>query len=211
MEKVIFQDEQGQNLNRYKMTPVDGQTNIYDLERVATITRQGTPYNKEVGDHFLQVEDGMPVQKLSCTKSGTVYSLTGLTATSGVVVCIFQAPSTYDAGETFAAEDDYHGWQQYNIVTTNGEALKYKAFTGGATVIVVLDIDNRVINFKGDSAIPTALKNPTALTFVVGNGGTMGNYDGSAAKTVSIPKVTVLATSMPSYTLAVGEMYFSPN
>ena len=206
MAKVIFQDERGQNLNRYKMMPVNGQANTYDLERMATITQQGTPYNKEVGDHFLQVEDGTPVQILGCTKSGTVYSLTGLTVTSGAVVCIFQAPSTYDAGETFAAEDDYHGWQQYNIVTTNGEALKYKAFTGGATVIVALDIDNRTITFKGDPAIPTALKNPYAVTFSTGNGGDTGAYDGSAAKTVSIPKIT-LSTVAPTGTLAIGELY----
>lgn len=57
MAKVTFQDEQGQNLNRYKLTPVDGQTNTYDLERVGTITQQGTPYNKEVMDHMLQAED----------------------------------------------------------------------------------------------------------------------------------------------------------
>ncbi|MCY1715234.1 H-type lectin domain-containing protein [Caproiciproducens galactitolivorans] len=61
MAKVTFQDEEGQYLNRYKLTPVEGQANVFDLERMAAITKQGTPYSKEVMDHMLQVEDkGVP-------------------------------------------------------------------------------------------------------------------------------------------------------
>lgn len=61
MAKVTFQDEEGQYLNRYKLTPVEGQANVYDFERMAAITKQGTPYSKEVMDHMLQTEDkGVP-------------------------------------------------------------------------------------------------------------------------------------------------------
>lgn len=61
MAKVTFQDEEGQYLNRYKLTPVEGQVNVFDLERMAAITKQGTPYSKEIMDHMLQVEDkGVP-------------------------------------------------------------------------------------------------------------------------------------------------------
>ena len=57
MAKVTFQDEEGQYLNRYKLTPVEGQANVFDLERMAAITKQGTPYSKEVMSHMVQDED----------------------------------------------------------------------------------------------------------------------------------------------------------
>lgn len=43
-----FVDEQGQNLNRFLLTSVEGQENTYDLTRMATITQQGTPISADV-------------------------------------------------------------------------------------------------------------------------------------------------------------------
>ena len=57
MAKIIFQDEEGQNLNRFTITPVDGETNTYDISRAADITKQGTPINKATMDHMVQFED----------------------------------------------------------------------------------------------------------------------------------------------------------
>lgn len=57
MSKITIQNEEGQNLNRYKMTPVDGQANTYDLERVANITKQGTPFSPDTMGHYVQEED----------------------------------------------------------------------------------------------------------------------------------------------------------
>ncbi|WP_343274599.1 phage upper tail fiber protein [Ligaoa zhengdingensis] len=57
MARVTFQDEQGQNLARYKMTLVEGSTDTYDLTRMATITQHGTPFNKEVMDQMAQLAD----------------------------------------------------------------------------------------------------------------------------------------------------------
>lgn len=58
MSKIIFQDEEGQYLNRYLITPTDGSASFTaDLTREANITKQGTPYNKEVGDRLVQDED----------------------------------------------------------------------------------------------------------------------------------------------------------
>ncbi|WP_283608527.1 hypothetical protein [Faecalispora anaeroviscerum] len=58
MAKIIFQDEEGQNLNRYLITPTDGSAPFTaDLTREAVITKQGTPYSKEVGDRLVQDED----------------------------------------------------------------------------------------------------------------------------------------------------------
>ena len=57
MAKIIFQDEEGQYLNRYQLVPVDGQPNVYDLIRLANITKQGTPIYKETLDRLIQDED----------------------------------------------------------------------------------------------------------------------------------------------------------
>ena len=52
----------------------------------------------------------------------------------------------------------------------------------------------KYIDLEGRPTIPTALKNPQALTFT---GGVTGSYDGSAAKSVKIPSLTnnLLATA----------------
>lgn len=57
MAKITIQNEEGQYLNRYKMTPVDDQPNTYDLERAANITRQGTPFGPDTMEHYVQTED----------------------------------------------------------------------------------------------------------------------------------------------------------
>ena len=57
MAKIVFVDEEGQNLNRYQLVPVDGQPNIFDLVRMANITKQGTPIYKATLDRLVQDED----------------------------------------------------------------------------------------------------------------------------------------------------------
>jgi hypothetical protein len=201
MAKVIFQDEEGQNLNRYLITPTDGSAPFTaDLVRAATITKQGTPYNKEVGDHFLQTEDGAPVQVLTCTKTDTVYALAGLTATAGVIPCAFQADAPYAAGDTFTVDG-----AAYSIQTSSGSALASGAFVAGAIVPVILDIDAQTINIKGDPTIPVKLPNPAALTMSKGYGGQTGTYDGSVARSISIPQITISASSPGA--LSAGDLW----
>ena len=58
MAKIVFQDEVGQNLNRYLITPTDGSAPFTaDLARAADITKQGTPIYKETLDRLVQDED----------------------------------------------------------------------------------------------------------------------------------------------------------
>lgn len=57
MAKITIQNEEGQYLNRYKMTPVDDQPNTYDLERAANITKQGTPFGPDTMEHYVQADD----------------------------------------------------------------------------------------------------------------------------------------------------------
>lgn len=54
-----FVDEQGQNLNRFLLTPVDSQENTYDLTRMAIITQQGTPISADVMNNIVDELNGM--------------------------------------------------------------------------------------------------------------------------------------------------------
>lgn len=146
MAKIVIQNEEGQNLNRYKMTQVAGQETVFDLERMATITKQGTPYSEDTLGHYVQNED---VAALStAVQSATV---------------------------------------------------------GGAAV----PKSSTTLQLPAYPVIPTALKSPYALTVSVGNGGSALAYDGSAAQSISIPKLTLSTTATPAYTLATGELYLS--
>lgn len=159
MARIVFQDEEGQNLNRYLITPTDGSAPfLADLTRAATITHQGTPYNKEVGDHFLQVEDGTPIQTFSCTKSGTNYALTGLTATAGLVSCVFRADTTYKAGDTFTVE----GTEVSVLSADNSSMLPAIFFSSGETVSFFYDIENHKVYFQ-KCANQAARLNGTAI------------------------------------------------
>lgn len=144
MAKITIQNEEGQNLNRYLITPTDGSTPFTaDLARAANITKQGTPFDPDTMGHYVQAED---IADLStAVQSATVGGA---------------------------------------AVSKSGTALQLPAYP----------------------TVPTSLKDPNALTFAVGIGGATGTFDGSAAKTVSIPKLTV-ATADPGYTLATGELY----
>ncbi len=81
------------------------------------------------------------------------------------------------------------------------------ATVGGAAV----PKSGTALQFPAYPVTPTSLKNPNTLTVGVGNGGNSLSYDGSAAQSITIPKVTKSTTATPSYTLAEGELYFSPN
>lgn len=74
---------------------------------------------------------------------------------------------------------------------------------------------NKSVNYATNSGYANtagSAKNPKALTVFVGNGQTSTlDYDGSSTRTISIPRITLSTTAVPSYTLAVGELYFSPN
>lgn len=151
MAKVVFQDEEGQNLNRYLITPTDGSAAFTaDLTRAGTITKQGTPYDKEVGDHFLQVEDGTPVQTLACSKAGTVYVLTGLTATAGLISCVFKADADYAGGDTFTVNGT-----AVTAVLQTGDNLDDGYFKAGTVVQCAYDIAGAKLNFKVGISTPS--------------------------------------------------------
>lgn len=57
----------------------------------------------------------------------------------------------------------------------------------------------------GPDDLPTHLPNPSALSISKGYGGQTGTYDGSAARSISIPQITISASS-PG-TLSAGDLW----
>lgn len=53
-----FVDEQGQNLNRFTLTAVEGQADTYDLIRAANITTQGTPISADTMNPIVDTVNG---------------------------------------------------------------------------------------------------------------------------------------------------------
>ena len=135
---------------------------------------------------------------LACTKTGTVYALTGLSAATGRVPVMFAAPSAYAAGDTVTIDGT-----AYTLKTTDGSALTTGAWAAGAVITGMVDVDNKVLHVE--PGIPDSLPNPAALTLAHGYNGNTGSYNGSAAKTVIMPYVT-FHTSAPG-TVHDGEIW----
>ena len=84
---------------------------------------------------------------LSCTKSGTVYALTGLSATSGKVPVMFSVPTAFAAGDTITIDGT-----AYAIQTRDGSALTSGAWAAGAIITGTADVDNHKLYV--DPAVP---------------------------------------------------------
>ncbi len=158
MAKITIVNEEGQNLNRYKMVPVAGQTDIYDLERAANITKQGTPFSPETMAHYTQDEDlvahtsdadiHVTAEKKAAwdagivstyihTKNGTVHDLAG---TGNNIE--FLAKAEISDGDT---------WTVNGVAVTatlqNGDPLPDDLFKSGSWVTGVR-LDGAKLGFK---------------------------------------------------------------
>lgn len=96
---------------------------------------------------------------LQYAKSGTTHQLTGLTAVSGIVSCVFTTTAAFADGDTFTVDGE-----SYAVQLSNGEAAEVNMFVAGVTVPVVVDKESKKVNFKaggGLTASKLALANAT--------------------------------------------------
>ena len=135
------------------------------------------------------------VTTLGCTKSGRVYQLTGLTASSGLVPCVFKADADYVAGNTVTIDGT-----EYTLKTRDGSALTAGAWAAGAVIRGVADADNKVLYVE-----PSRLPNHYSLNILRGYGGRSIGYDGSETIDMSVPYIT-FHTSEPG-SVANGELW----
>lgn len=85
---------------------------------------------------------------LQYAKSGTTHQLTGLTAVSGVVSCVFTATANFAEGDTVTVDGT-----AYTIQLSSGDAPADKLFVSGATVSVILDTAGKKVNFKSAGGV----------------------------------------------------------
>ena len=145
----------------YKTNSTDSSYEIYECQGNDSYVQKFPVSNA----NFIKCTDGSTVQKkleeeynelashksdasahittLSCTKTGTVYALTGLTATASIVSCVFKADTAYAAGDTFTVDGTAVTAQQQN-----GDNLDDGCFKSGAAVPCIYDVGNKTLNFK---------------------------------------------------------------
>lgn len=80
---------------------------------------------------------------LQYAKSGTTHQLTGLTAVSGVVSCVFTATAAFAEGDSFTVDGE-----SYTVQLSNGDTPGNDMFASGATISVIVDKKGKKVNFK---------------------------------------------------------------
>lgn len=87
------------------------------------------------------------IATLACTKSGTVYALTGMTATVGKVPVMFAVPTAYAAGDTVTIDGT-----AYTLKTTDGTTLTTGAWAVGV-VTGVVDVDAKTLTVASSAPV----------------------------------------------------------
>lgn len=193
MAKITIQDEEGQYLNRYEMTPVEGQNNTFDLVRKAALTKQGTPFNSDTMAHYVQTEDladhvgneevhirpgerdawngGLIITAIH-TKTGTTHNLDVPPDAKNLT---FLATADIADGDLWTVNG-----QPVTAVLQNGEPLPGELFKSGCWVTGVY-WDGAKLTFTGASS--------------------------TAKNTTSVAGAMTVSTSAPSSYIGDGKMW----
>lgn len=155
------------------------------------------------------------LRQLTCTKSGTVFQLTGLGSASGLVNCTFKAPADFADTNTFTVDGT-----PYTIQLSNGDAPANGLFVSGATLSVVIDTVSKKINFKSGGprksmvteiiaatqewTVPAGVKSISVRIFGAGGGGGQ-RYYGYGGGGGEMAYGTFNVTPGTKYTVTIGK------
>ena len=122
------------------------------------------------------------LRRLEYAKSGTTHQLTGLTAVSGVVSCVFTATAAFAEGDSFTVDGE-----SYTVQLSNGDTPGNDMFASGATISVIVDKKGKKVNFKAGGPkkqviteliattqkwiVPSGVRNIKVTVFGAGGGG----------------------------------------
>lgn len=148
---------------------------------------------------------------LSCTKSSTVYALTGLTATSGKAPVLFTADAAFAAGDTVTIDGT-----AYALATRDGSALTAGAWAAGKVVTGVADVDGKVLYVEpsaphtkadiGLGSVDNTADANKSVSYAATAGSAPAN-GGTAADTTTINSALTISTAAPTSTLAAGKLW----
>ena len=99
-----------------------------------------------------------------CEKTGTVYALTG-EGSEGITFAYFVPDADYGEGDTFTVNGI-----GYTAATQKGEALKTKEFASGQITAVILDHQNKTVNFKSAGGVSLPAGSTVIVEYFTENG-----------------------------------------
>ena len=144
--------------------------------------------------------DGSMVVTLIHTKSDTVHAFTGLGERTGLVPCQFKSTAGYTEGDTATIDGT-----AYTITLTGADAPETDLFVSGKSILIDVDTEGKLINFKSGGGLTKAklaLANATEDT--VFNGRTFYAGDktlrtGRALATVSTAAASDIVSPKTAY------------
>jgi len=190
LAKITIINEEGQNLNRYLITPTDGSTPFTaDLARAADITKQGTPFSDDTMGHYMQTEDlqahaddeeihirlgerdawnGGLIITATHTKIGTTHNLE---IEPGSKNLTFLATADIAEGDLWTING-----QPVTAKLQNGEDIPGKFFKAGCWVQFIYDQDAGKLNFfSGVKQISTTYAGKLIVSVAAYDGGSLGD------------------------------------
>lgn len=160
-ESVVAEFQSGVYASKEDLDKI--QTNVTNI---TNIIQQVTGVDPD--DPDAEPPSGSMVVTLTHEKSGTVHTFTGLGERTGLVPCQFKSTAGYTEGDTAAIDGT-----AYTITLTGADAPETDLFVSGKSILIDVDTEGKLINFKSGGGLTKAkLALATATEDTVFNGRT---------------------------------------
>ena len=116
------------------------------ITNITNIIQQVT--GVDPSDPDAEPPSGSMVVTLTHTKSDTVHTFTGLGERTGLVPCQFKSTAEYTDGDTATIDGT-----AYTITLTGADAPETDLFVSGKSILVDVDTEGKLINFKSGGGL----------------------------------------------------------
>ena len=140
---VTVNVQSGENIYAKKEDLDKIQTNVTNITNVI---QQVTGVDPD--DPDAEPPSGSMVVTLTHTKSDTVHAFTGLGERTGLVPCQFKSTAGYTEGDTATIDGT-----AYTITLTSADAPETDLFVSGKSILVDVDTEGKLINFKSGGGL----------------------------------------------------------
>lgn len=119
------------------------------ITNITNVIQQVTGVDPD--DPDAEPPSGSMVVTLTHTKSDTVHAFTGLGERTGLVPCQFKSTAGYTEGDTATIDGT-----AYTITLTSVDAPETDLFVSGKSILVDVDTEGKLINFKSGGGLTKA-------------------------------------------------------